>query len=143
MYQYIAKSFQHIQPSGFYLKREFERIFLSVFFDFQQQRRYYLFVTIHVTGPNSYISIELSKSDRENNLTIIDSIEHIEPNHKSNIIISGNLSANSFEKGKYGLFINATNLSLGYYELNVTRPKNVKTAIKGFYLLNDSKSNFN
>jgi hypothetical protein len=102
-------------------------------------------VTIHVTGPNSYISIELSKSDRENNLTTMDSIERIEPNHKSNIIISGNLSANSFENGKYGLFINATNLSLGYYELNVTRPKNVKTAIKGFYLLNDSdsKSNFN
>jgi hypothetical protein len=89
-------------------------------------------VTIHVTGPNSYISIELSKSDRENNLTRMDLIEHIEPNHKSNIIISGNLSANSFENGKYGLFINPTNLSPGYYELNVTRPKNMKTAIKGF-----------
>ncbi|NJD53596.1 MAG: hypothetical protein FIB07_12090 [Candidatus Methanoperedens sp.] len=102
-------------------------------------------VTIHVTGPNSYISIELSKSDRENNLSKIDSIERIEPNHKSNIIISGNLSANSFENGKYGLFINPTNLSPGYYELNATRPRlnNMKIAISGFYLLNDSKSNYN
>lgn len=100
-------------------------------------------VTIHVTGPNSYISIKLSKSDRENNLITMDSIEHIEPTHKSKINVTGNISANSFENGKYGLFINPTNLSPGYYELNVTRPKNVKTAIKGFYLLNDSKSNYN
>jgi MFS family permease len=100
-------------------------------------------VTIQVTGLNSNISIKLSKSDRENNLFLTDLIENIEPNHKPNILVSGNLSANSFENGKYGLFINTTNLSPGYYELNVTRPKNVKIAIKGFYLLNDSKSNYN
>ncbi len=100
-------------------------------------------VTIQVTGPNSNISINLSKSDRENNLLIIDSIENIEPNHKPSLLASGNLSANSFDNGKYGLFINTTYLNPGYYELNVTRPKNVKTAIKGFYLLNDSKSYYN
>jgi hypothetical protein len=101
-------------------------------------------VTIHVTGPNSNISIELLKSNRENNLTRNgNDYIYLEHDHKSNIIIWGNLSANSFGNGKYGLFINAMNLSLGYYELNVTRSNYVKTAIKGFYLLNDSKSNYN
>lgn len=95
-------------------------------------------VTIQLTGPNTGISINLSKLDSEHNLVQTDLINQLKPNHTYKVTVSGNLSANSLENGKYIVFIDTTNLSSGYYELNINRIIYEKTAIKGFYLSNAS-----
>ncbi|RZN16426.1 MAG: hypothetical protein EF812_00075 [Methanosarcinales archaeon] len=102
-------------------------------------------VLIQVTGPNTNLSINLSK-ESDHNLTLIDSIE-LKPEHNEkqtayinkNSVLPGNLSGNALGEGKYSVFINTTNLTTGYYEIKSVRQKYTeKYGVKGFYLLDNS-----
>jgi len=99
-------------------------------------------VLIQVTGPNTGLSVSLSKEESGYNLTLIDSIRYLEPEHNKTMVVSGEnsfLCGNALDYGKYSVFIKATNLSPGYYELVCVRPKYSKVyGVKGFYLLNKS-----
>ncbi|CAD6494729.1 MAG: hypothetical protein EMLJLAPB_00911 [Candidatus Argoarchaeum ethanivorans] len=102
-------------------------------------------VLIQVTGPNTKLSINLSK-ESDHNLTLIDSIklelEHNETQmayKNRNSVLPGNLSGNALGEGKYSVFINTTNLTTGYYEIKSVRPEYTKSyGVKGFYLLDNS-----
>ncbi|RLG26012.1 hypothetical protein DRN85_04210 [Methanosarcinales archaeon] len=100
-------------------------------------------VLIQVTGPNNGLSIYLSREEAENNLTQIDLINYLKPEHSGKRMVSGNnnsiLSGNSLGGGRYSVFINTTNLTREYYEIKSVRPKYTKKyGLKGFYLLNNS-----
>ncbi len=98
-------------------------------------------VFIQVTGPNTGLTITLSKENSERKMAQIDSIGYLEPNHNPFDNVSdknSNLTGNSLANGKYNVFINITNLSTGYYELMAVRHIYDKRDVKGFYLLNTS-----
>lgn len=102
-------------------------------------------VLIHVTGPNTGLSsIKLYQKESGHNPILKDSItEYLEPEHNLSKTKSGEnltLLANSLGSGKYNVFIDTTNLTIGYYELICIRPKyNKPYGAKGFYLLNSSQ----
>ncbi len=95
-------------------------------------------VSIQVTGPNIGLSINLIKEESENNLSKIDSIElRSEPNRDK--IVSGKyIIGNTLDYGKYFIFIKTSDLTAGYYELVIVRPKYNVNSVKSFYLLNNS-----
>ncbi|RZB32280.1 MAG: hypothetical protein AEth_00603 [Candidatus Argoarchaeum ethanivorans] len=102
-------------------------------------------VLIQVTGPNTNLSIKLSK-ESDHNLTLIDSIK-LKPEHNEkqtayinkNSVLPGNLSGNTLGEGKYSVFINTTNLTTGYYEIKSVRPEYTESyGVKRFYLLDNS-----
>jgi|LGVF01.1.fsa_nt_gb hypothetical protein len=99
-------------------------------------------VLIHVTGPNTGLSICLVKEESNHNLEGIDKIKYLEPERNTTKTVSGEnstLVGNALNYGTYNVFINTTNLSAGYYELVCKRPKYEKTyGARGFYLLNSS-----
>jgi len=100
-------------------------------------------VLIQVTGPNTGLSIILSKEESGNNLTQIDLINYLKPEHNEKRTVCGNnnsiLSGNALSYGKYSVFINTTNLIEGYYEIRSVRLKYTERyGVKGFYLLNNS-----
>jgi len=99
-------------------------------------------VLIHVTGPNTVLSICLVKEESNHNLEGIDKIKYLEPERNTTKTVSGEnstLVGNALNYGTYNVFINTTNLSAGYYELVCKRPKYEKTyGARGFYLLNSS-----
>ena len=100
-------------------------------------------VLIQVTGPNTGLSVYLSKEESGNNLTQKDLIEYLNPEHNEKRTVSGDnnsiLSGNALGDGKYSVFINTTNLPTGYYEIKSVRLKYTeKYGVKGFYLLNNS-----
>ena len=99
-------------------------------------------VLIHVTGPNTNLSIKLYQKESGHDLILKDNIIDLEPEHNLFKTKSGEnltLLANSLGSGKYNVFINTTNLTIGYYELVCIRPKyNKSYGVKGFYLLNSS-----
>ena len=101
-------------------------------------------VLIHVTGPNTGLSIKLYQEESGHDLILKDNItEYLEPEHNLSKTKSGEnltLLANSLGSGKYNVFINTTNLTIGYYELICIRPEyNKPYGAKGFYLLNSSQ----
>ena len=100
-------------------------------------------VLIQVTGPNTGLSIYLSREETKNNLTQIDLINYLKPEHNEKRTVSGNnnsiLSGNALSDGRYSVFINTTNLPAGYYEIKSVRPNVMESYdVKGFYLLNNS-----
>lgn len=101
-------------------------------------------VLIHVTGPNTDLSIKLYQEESGHDLILKDNItEYLEPEHNLSKTKSGEnltLLANSLGSGKYNVFINTTNLTIGYYKLICIRQKYTKPyGAKGFYLLNSSQ----
>lgn len=98
---------------------------------------------IHITGPNTGLSINLSKKESNHNSHLIDSIKYLEPENNPNKITSGEhsvLVGNALDYGKYNVFINTTSLTVGYYELIGVRLGFEKTyGAGGFYLLNSSQ----
>ena len=97
-------------------------------------------VLIHVTGPNTNISIYLLQKESNHNLSSMENITLI-PKHPSYKTESGKyLVGNTLDYGTYNVFINTTDLSAGYYELSCMRQYYWKTyGTKGFYLLNSSQ----
>ncbi len=92
-------------------------------------------VSIKMTGPNTGLLIKLYNESSE-----IDNIT-LKPTH-SNTVVPGTKSilfGNSFDSGKYNVFINTTNpnMTIGYYELVFSRLGHEYG--KGFYLLNNSR----
>ena len=98
-------------------------------------------VTIHLTGPNTGLSINLYKKNAENNLSQIDKIM-LGPGHRDENISGEHsiLIGNKFDPGNYIIFINTSNLNMtvGYYELVYERFIGDKHG-KSFYLLNASE----
>jgi len=99
-------------------------------------------VLVHVTGPNTGLSIYLVK-ESNNTLYHRDNITLIPEHNYSNKAVSGEQSiliGNTLDYGKYNVFINTTDLSAGYYELVCMRWGYEKTyGVRGFYLLNSSE----
>ncbi len=98
--------------------------------------------SIQVTGPNTGLTINLSKENPSRKMTLIDSIGYLEPNHNPDYNVSdehSNLTGNSLGNGKYNVFINTSNLSEGYYELTAVRFKYNISDTKGFYLFKASE----
>ena len=100
-------------------------------------------VLIHVTGPNTNLSVFLFKEESNNSLNWSDSIELI-PELFSNKTESGKyLVGNTLDYGTYNVFINTTDLTAGYYELHCVRLAYWKTyGARGFYLLNSSEQSY-
>ena len=107
-------------------------------------------VLIHITGPNTGLSISLAKEESNHNLSQIDSIM-LKPEHNPDKTESGKyLVGNALNYGTYTVFINATNLSAGYYELRYERAvyksqgelKKETHGARGFYLLNSSQQSY-
>lgn len=100
-------------------------------------------VLIHTTGPNTNLSIYLFKKDSNHNLYSIGNITLI-PEHPSFKTVSGKcLIGNALDYGTYNVFINTTDLCVGYYELHCVRLAYRKTySARGFYLLNSSQQPF-
>jgi len=95
-------------------------------------------VSIKVTGMNTALLINLSKENYDHTLTQIDSIR-LEPIHNPDKTASGEnlvLVGNALDYGNYNVFINTTNLTVGYYELVCLRKYE---HVKGFYILNNSQ----
>lgn len=108
-------------------------------------------VLIQITGPDTNLSICLLKEESDHSLYEYDSITLISRYYHSNKTVSGNQSVllgKAIGSGKYNVFINTTNLSMGYYELVCTRhffpskfsAKEFKGSAKGFYLLNSTNT---
>ncbi len=99
-------------------------------------------VLIHVTGPNTGLSIQLFQENSNHNLSLNDLIT-LSPERNPSKTVSGEnstLVGNALDYGTYNVLINTTNLSAGYYELVCKRQKYEKTySARGFYLLNSSK----
>ena len=99
-------------------------------------------VLIHVTGPNTGLSIQLFQENSNHNLSLNDSIT-LSPERNQSKTVSGEnstLVGNALDYGTYNVFINTTNLSAGYYELVCKRQKYEKTyGARGFYLVNSSR----
>ena len=94
-------------------------------------------VLIRVTGQNTDL-VTLLFEEESNNFTLIDSIILNTGPHLSKV--SGEfLVGDALDYGTYNVFINTTNLSEGYYELECLRWQFEKTNRRGFYLLNSSK----
>lgn len=96
-------------------------------------------VFIKVTGLNTGLLINISKENSEHNLTRIDSIE-LEPIHNPDKTASGEnliLVGNALGCGNYNVFINNTDLTVGYYEIACMRDD--ECAARGFYILNNSQ----
>lgn len=107
-------------------------------------------VLIHLTGPNTGLSIALVKEESNHNLSKIDSIM-LKPEQNPDKTESGKyLLGNALKYGTYIVFINATNLSAGYYELRYERAvyksqgglKKETHGARGFYLLNSSQQSY-
>lgn len=89
-------------------------------------------VLIHVTGPNTGLSIELLK-EQSNNLSRIAYIDYLEPQHNPKISSNKSLGGYTLDFGKYNVLINTTNLTTGYYVLKCERPEYGGT-YEGFYI---------
>ena len=107
-------------------------------------------VLIHVTGPNTGLSIYLVKKDSSDNLPLIENITLIPEQNPSYKTVSGKfLVGNTLDYGTYNVFINTTDLTVGYYELVCLRgryetygKKCFYFGKKGFYLLNSSQQSY-
>ena len=99
-------------------------------------------VLIHTTGPNTNLSINLSKEESGHTLREIDNIT-LNPECTSNKTMYGKnstLVGNALDYGTYNVFIKTSDLCVGYYELMCKRQKYKKAyGARGFYLLNSSE----
>ncbi|MEA2032864.1 MAG: hypothetical protein U9N41_04685 [Euryarchaeota archaeon] len=101
-------------------------------------------VLIHVTGPNTGLSIYLVEEKSDHNLDKIDRINYLEPECNIDKTVSSEKSTligNALNYGTYSVFINTTNLTAGYHELRCERQVSEKKTYgaRGFYLLNSSQ----
>ena len=99
-------------------------------------------VLIHVTGPNTGLSIQLFQENPNHNLSEVCNITLKPERNPSKTVYGENstLGGNALNYGTYNVFINTTNLSAGYYELMCIRSGYNKTyGARGFYLLNSSE----
>lgn len=99
-------------------------------------------VLIHITGPNTNLSINLLKEDSGHNLSEIDKIKYLEPEPNLHNTVGENstLVGNALSYGTYNVFINTADLGVGYYELRCERQGYEKTyGVHGFYLVNSSQ----
>lgn len=99
-------------------------------------------VLIHVTGPNTNLSIFIV-NESDNTLYIIDEITLISDYPSINTVSGKYLFGNALDYGTYNVFINTSNLTAGYYELHCARLPYWKTSgARGFYLVNSSQQSF-
>lgn len=92
---------------------------------------------IHVTGPNSDLTINLFK-DYFGYMGLLDVI-NLKHERDFKLEFGDYLVGKSLDRGTYIVFINTTDLTEGYYELSGWRPGFDKTyGARGFYLLNSS-----
>jgi len=66
------------------------------------------------------MTINLTKTDVEGNVAILDSIT-VYPSDENEVVFGKYLHSSSLEYGKYKVFINSTNLTQGYYELSFSK----------------------
>jgi len=98
-------------------------------------------VMIHITGPNTGLSIFLLKEESDHSLSRIEQI-WLKPEGYSDKTESGKfLVGNTLDYGTYNVFINTADLSAGYYELRCERQVYEKKTYgaSGFYLVNSSE----
>ena len=107
-------------------------------------------VLVYITGPNTGLSLSLAKEESNHNLSPIDSII-LKPEHNPNKTESSKyLVGNALNYGTYTVFINATDLAAGYYELQYEREvyksqgalKRETHGARSFYLLNSSQQSY-
>ena len=97
-------------------------------------------VMIHITGPNTGLSIFLLKEESDHSLSRIEKI-WLNPKCYSDKTESGKfLVGNTLDYGTYNIFINTSDLRTGYYELRCERQVYEKKTYggKSFYLVNSS-----
>lgn len=91
-------------------------------------------VTIIATGPKTNLTMVLyNSSDKLNPLESIT----LGAVHSERVTSGKFLSGNTFDNGRYNIFINRTSLDTGYYELVGFRY--MSPFGKGFYLINESE----
>ena len=100
-------------------------------------------VLIQVTGPDTVLSVRLSNITKYNNLNARAFIKKLGPYPNQKVEHDDSLIGYPLSSGKYIVFINTTNLSIGYYKLEFTRAKNNLSDAKGFYLSDNSKTQIN
>ncbi len=88
---------------------------------------------IRATGPDSGISVEFKSESNNRNY---DAIIYLDKNNES--MSNKSLNGKLLGKGEYSIYINATGMSIGYYNLRCTRQKYTESySLKRFYLEND------
>ena len=88
---------------------------------------------IRVTGPDTGLSVEFKSESSDRNY---DALIYLDKNNESmsNKSLNGKLTG----KGKYSIYINATGMPVGYYNLRCTRQKYIESySLKRLYLEND------
>lgn len=97
-------------------------------------------VSIQLTGPDSGLLIKLFE-EKSYDLNPKTGILVLDNQHSLRISSNDSLVGNRLGFGKYRVFINTTNLSPGYYELMIERPRLDTTYVTSFYLLNNRVNN--
>lgn|GEM_PF-7074690 len=90
-------------------------------------------ISIRATGPDTGLSVEFKSESSDRNY---DAIIYLDKNNESmsNKSLNGILTA----KGEYSIYINATGMPVGYYNLRCTRQKYIESySLKRLYLEND------
>lgn len=88
---------------------------------------------IRATGPDTGISVEFKSESNNQNY---DAIIYLDKNNES--MSNKSLNGKLLGKGEYSIYINATGMSVGYYNLRCTQQKYIESySLKRFYLEND------
>lgn len=88
---------------------------------------------IRATGPDTGISVEFKSESNNRNY---DAIIYLDKNNES--MSNKSLNGKLLGKGEYSIYINATGMSIGYYNLRCTQQKYTESyRLKRFYLEND------
>ena len=88
---------------------------------------------IRATGPDTGLSVEFKSESIDRNY---DAIIYLDKNNES--MSNKSLNGKLLGKGEYSIYINVTDMSVGYYNLRCTRQKYVESySLKRIYLEND------
>lgn len=75
-------------------------------------------IQIVTAGDSKDVTISLTKTNLESNVSIFYSIEVHPIKYASEVVFGKYLHSNTLDYGKYNVFIDTTNLTQGYYELS-------------------------
>ncbi len=88
---------------------------------------------IRATGPDTGLSVEFKSESIDRNY---DAIIYLDKNNES--MSNKSLNGKLLGKGEYSIYINVTDMSVGYYNLRCTRQKYIESySLRRIYLEND------
>ena len=88
---------------------------------------------IRATGPDTGLSVEFKSESIDRNY---DALIYLDKNNES--MSNKSLNGKLIGKGEYSIYINATGMPVGYYNLRCTRQKYIESySLKRLYLEND------